>query len=1474
MRWRNGLIPASVLVALALAVPLSGQDTRLKPILGAADSTDPSPVRESAADTDARDRLEWLRDRFGGDLGQDFARRVQDEAAKERSRHPGHFVPTQGPSAGVPVSGNAWRSLGPTSSHKIENGVMLHKVNSGRLRAILTHPTDPGTVYVLASGGGLWKTTNFLDADTQWVPKTDFIGSTTGGAVTFGRSPNTVYLGTGDPFDEGSGGFVLKTVDGGDTWSSPIFLGSSNKVLDIKVDSSVGYDIVLAGTNRGLFRSRDGGATFTDVGAPFTDLQVWSLVRTKAGWLATATTQDAFGNSAVGSMYVSTNRGATWSPIPNTGTYFSGASRTTLATGNPGDAVVYALAAGVPDAKFSYPQRDLFRSIDGGLNWTPLQINHIVPFGANRDAPDMGILGGQAWYNQMILVDPTDPSRNTVYLGGQLFSAKSEDGGNSWTVLTDWLGQFGLPYAHSDFHCAAFSAVGGVRRVLFGNDGGLFVSSDDGHTWDDTKNRGLTTHLPYTISSNPTSGNTDSVLMGLQDNGTAVRLGNSSVFDQTLGGDGMGVGWSQATNAVSMTSLPGGTIVRAVNNPPDDQSKWARAMTGLSGSAWFFTVVENSAATADPTGLVFYTVRPGGVFRTSNGAASWTRILTQGSGGVSANRNVSNTLFPVGISPVDTQHLAVVGLTRFWISTTGTSPWTELNLADHIAGWQERGTASVAWADDSLLYVSSETPVAGATRFAKSTNSGLTWTAPANAGLPDLPVGRIRVDPSDGTGNTVYAATWIGVYKTTDAGENWSHVGAGLPQVRISDIYVAPGGAYVRVAAYGRGAWDLVVSAPPDASVTTAGSVVQGQRDIQASAPLQPGATYVWNIRGGSITSGQYDHVMTYAAGAGTSLTLSLTVTNGDGAAASSSLVVPVTPAPAPDATITAPAVATQGATGLVASVPTQVGATYAWSITNGRITSLDSGPSIIVAAGSGPSLMLQAVVINGAGNRQVGIKRIELVAALPPDTTITADDVVDHGAGGRHASVPNQSGATYAWSIDGGHITSRVDGAAITYTAGLDRNLTLRVTVTSAAGIVLSAARIVAVQWNGQYLGNPGFELGDTYWQGSVDKIGFYSSFYRQSGSLSAVINGYGVENTEALWQAVSVPADAYSARLGFWLRVGSADRSGVPHDVLTAQVRDAVGNPLATLATYSNRDRIFGWRWKTFDLSAYRGQTIQIYFEGTENDSLFTAFGLDDFSLDVEFLAPPAPSGEYLLNRGLEAGRSFWQGSAAGSTSMPLFNDGVYAHSGLWYAYISGYGFQATDTLFQAVTIPSTATSATFSYWLQIGTDELGGDANDTLDVNVLDLSGNLLKKLASYSNLNAGPYVQYSFDFSAYRGQTILVFMKGTENESLQTSFFMDDFSLQVSTPPGPFSPDANITAPFTAPFKAQGLTASAPSQPGATYAWTITGGAITAGQGSNTVTFDAGPGQTVTLKVTVTNGIGSSEGSHLLQISRQR
>jgi hypothetical protein len=55
----------------------------------------------------------------------------------------------------------------------------------------------------------------------------------------------------------------------------------------------------------------------------------------------------------------------------------------------------------------------------------------------------------------------------------------------------------------------------------------------------------------------------------------------------------------------------------------------------------------------------------------------------------------------------------------------------------------------------------------------------------------------------------LYAGTFLGVYRSTDAGASWSRFGYGLPQVEVHDLYMPPDGSFLRIATYGRGVWKI-----------------------------------------------------------------------------------------------------------------------------------------------------------------------------------------------------------------------------------------------------------------------------------------------------------------------------------------------------------------------------------------------------------------------------------------------------------------------------------------------------------------------------------------------------------------------------------------------------------------------------------------------------------------------------------------
>jgi hypothetical protein len=99
-----------------------------------------------------------------------------------------------------------------------------------------------------------------------------------------------------------------------------------------------------------------------------------------------------------------------------------------------------------------------------------------------------------------------------------------------------------------------------------------------------------------------------------------------------------------------------------------------------------------------------------------------------------------------------------------------------------------------------------------------------------------------------------------------------------------------------------------------------------------------------------------------------------------------------------------------------------------------------------------------------------------------------------------------------------------------------------------------------------------------------------------------------------------VAIPSSATSANLAFWVRIDTAETTTTQvWDTLKVQVRNSSGALLATLATYSNLNKNTTYLQKSFSLLPYKGQTVRVYLEGTEDSSLQTSFVLDDFTLLV---------------------------------------------------------------------------------------------------------------------------------------------------------------------------------------------------------------------------------------------------------------
>ncbi|MFE4553167.1 M1 family aminopeptidase [Streptomyces sp. NPDC056785] len=170
--------------------------------------------------------------------------------------------------------------------------------------------------------------------------------------------------------------------------------------------------------------------------------------------------------------------------------------------------------------------------------------------------------------------------------------------------------------------------------------------------------------------------------------------------------------------------------------------------------------------------------------------------------------------------------------------------------------------------------------------------------------------------------------------------------------------------------------------------------------------------------------------------------------------------------------------------------------------------------------------------------------------------------------------------------------------------------------TAPSAAADACTPAQVVA---------NGGFESGTSPWtQSSTSVITSRTGQTAHGGTSFAWLDGVGSTHTDTLSQSVTIPAGCSTATLTFWLHIDTTETTtSTAYDKLTAKIGST------TLATYSNLNKNTGYAQKSFDVSAFAGQTVTVAFTGTEDSSLRTSFVLDDVALDTSgTTTPPADS------------------------------------------------------------------------------------------------------------------------------------------------------------------------------------------------------------------------------------------------------
>jgi photosystem II stability/assembly factor-like uncharacterized protein len=729
-----------------------------------------------------------------------------------------------GPLAGTPLAaqdvhrhlddalldGYAWRNLGPD--------------RGGRSIAVSGVVGRPQEAYFGAVGGGLWKTT---DGGSNWAPVTDYqITSASVGAVAVSESnPDLVFIGTGETCIRGNilpGDGVYRSRDGGETWEHVGFR-QSHGISKIRIHPT-NPDIIYVASfgkysapseERGVFKSTDGGDSWERVLFRDDETGAIDLVLDRNNPdVVYATLWEAFrkeytmSSGGPGSgLFKSTDGGANWTEL-------------TRAPGLPQDGVVgrigVAVSSADSDRVYALYENDaggLFRSDDGGESWELVNDNRAIR--------------QRAFYYTHVFADHQDP--DVVYIQNtSLF--RSADGGATTETINNG--------THGDFHDFWIDPQD-PSHLIVGNDGGGAVSFATGENWTDQEfstaqfyHAVTTAHIPFHVCGSQQDNSTlclpsDWNARGRR--GGASTEGSMEVAYQVGGGEPGYI----APDPEDLNTFFSGTNNGRYIDRYDRTLGYAREVNPYP---WFYSGEPASAlverwqwtfpilfSPLDPSTLYTSSQR---LWKTTDNGRSWevlspdlTRAdpstLGHSGGPITGDMNgpeVYATIFSVGPSKVDIGVIwtgsddGMVHVTR-----NGGETWSDVTPPD-MPDFGRVSQIDASAFDAGRAYVSVRRPLLDdfAPHIWKTSDYGQSWTRIVDGIRDDAYVNAVREDPN--REGLLYAATNHGVYISYDDGAGWEELNPGLPDLPIVDLIVEDNALVI--ASHGRGFWVLDNVAP------------------------------------------------------------------------------------------------------------------------------------------------------------------------------------------------------------------------------------------------------------------------------------------------------------------------------------------------------------------------------------------------------------------------------------------------------------------------------------------------------------------------------------------------------------------------------------------------------------------------------------------------------------------------------------
>ena len=722
------------------------------------------------------------------------------------------------------TGGGLWKTTdGGTNWFPVTDG----QIQSASVGAVAVSETNPDVVYIgtgetcirgnIIPGDGVYLST---DGGKTWT-RVGFTGSDGIAKIRIHpTNPQIVFVASFGKYSVPSTERgVYKSTDGGQTWRRVLYRDDKTGAIDVAIDRHnpnviyaalweayrKEYQMSSGGPGSGLFKSTDGGETWTEI------TRNPGLPRGMVGRIGVAVSGAnssrvyALVENDSGGLYRSEDAGATWALINDRRSIRQRAFYYTH------------VFADSKNADVVYMQNTtMFRSTDGGK--TIKSVNN----GTHGDFHDL-------W------IDPDDAAHLVV--GNDGGAAVSSDTAQSWTAEDYPTEQFYhvITTAHIPYHVCGSQQDNSTLCTPFNWNAAAFTAPP-----------------PPKDSTAPAPRPRDLTLGGMEASYEAGGGEPGYIAPDPLNPDVFYAGTNNGGYVDRYDRVLGTS--REVNPYPwfysgepakDIRERWQ----------WTFPIIFSKA---DPHTLFVSSQR---LWRTRDGGKTWSavsgnltrhdpRTLERSGGPITGDMNgpeVYATIFAVGPGKRDVNVIwtgSDDGLVQ--ITRDGGTTWTNVTPS----AMPEFGRVSQIDAssfDDGTAYVSVRRPLLNdfAPYIFKTADYGRTWTKIVSGIRPDAYVHAVREDPT--RRGLLYAATQHGAYISFDDGAAWQPLNTGLPDVPVADLVVE--GNELVIATHGRGFWVLDNIAPLRQGTAEHLSAVAWLFTPPVAVRSGPGVTLSWWLK-------------------------------------------------------------------------------------------------------------------------------------------------------------------------------------------------------------------------------------------------------------------------------------------------------------------------------------------------------------------------------------------------------------------------------------------------------------------------------------------------------------------------------------------------------------------------------------------------------------------------------------------------